>query len=46
MLAALAQVAADVPHLQVVVGTRSPQTLEALLDDDHRRVAPKGGYVW
>lgn len=46
MLSALKHVTADVPYLQVVVATRSPESLQALLDEDRRRIAPVGGYVW
>ena len=46
MLSALKQVTADVPYLQVVVATRSPESLERLLEEDRRRIAPIGGYVW
>lgn len=46
MLSALKQVTSDVPYLQVVVATRSPESLRGLLDEDRRRIAPAGGYVW
>lgn len=46
MLSALRQVTSDVPYLQVVVATRSPESLRGLLDEDRRRIAPVGGYVW
>lgn len=46
MLSALKRVTTDVPYLQVVVATRSPESLQGLLDEDRRRIAPIGGYVW
>jgi hypothetical protein len=46
MVAALVDIAAEVGHIQVMVATRSPQLLEQLLDDSHRRVAEPGGYLW
>lgn len=46
MLVALRDVATEVPHLQVLVATRSPLMLEELLDPTHRRVAGPGEYLW
>jgi hypothetical protein len=46
MLQALQEVTADVRDLQIIVATRSPESLTRLLSEDRRRIAPTGGYVW
>jgi len=46
MLHALLNITSDIPNLQILVATRSPDLLSQLLGEKRRKIAPPDGYVW
>ena len=46
MMTPLVEVATEIPELQIIIGTQSPQLLQALLDPSRVRVAAGGAYLW